>query len=102
MLRRVEAEENVAAFGLPAVAGSPEVAVPAVAEAELETTPLPHDHPRWVRDSVAVSKAARELVARLRPIAIRVLSVWDHHLRSIVVGNRRVHVDPAGSYWTLR
>ena len=69
-----------------------------VPEAELETALLPQDHPRWVKDAVAVSQRARELIAKLRPIVIRVLSFWDHQIRSIVVGDRRVSVDVSGCY----
>ncbi|HTD36190.1 MAG TPA: hypothetical protein VK669_01655 [Candidatus Limnocylindrales bacterium] len=59
---------------------------------------LPRDHPAWQRDVLAVSARARELLARLRPVTVRVLTFWDHVLRAIVVGGRRVEVDPSGSY----
>lgn len=83
---------------MPAGAAQPDPVVPAVAETELDTGALPHDYPNWVRDAVAVSARARELVARLAPVVVRVLSLWDHRLRSIVVGDRRVRVDPSGCY----
>lgn len=97
MLRRIELDEKA---GL-AVAVDPsrfEAAVPPVAEAELETSLLPNDHPRWVRDAVAVSQRARDLIAKLRPVVIRVFSFWDHRLRSIAVAGRRIFVDPSGCY----
>ena len=59
---------------------------------------LPRDHPAWQRDVIAVSARARELLARLRPVTVRVLTFWDHVLRGILVGGRRVEVDPSGSY----
>jgi len=59
---------------------------------------LPRDHPAWQRDVLAVSARARELIARLRPVTVRVLTFWDHVLRGIVVGGRRIEVDPSGSY----
>jgi hypothetical protein len=99
MLRRIETDEGASAtFRMPTGAAASDPIVPAVAEAELETTGLPHDHPSWVRDAIAVSARARELVARLKPAFVRVMSIWDHRLRSIVVGDRRVRVDPSGCY----
>ena len=98
MLRSVESEEGATALQPFAGAFPADPIVPAVADVELETPPLPHDHPRWVRDAVALSKAARELLARVRPAVVRVLTMWDHRLRSIAIGNRRVHVDASGSY----
>lgn len=97
MLRRVELDETQAALSAGVAANRSEAVVP-VAEAELETSLLPHDHPRWVKDAVAVSQRARDLIAKLRPIIIRVFAFWDHRIRSIMVGNRCVQVDPSGSY----
>ena len=98
MLRRVELEENAPAAALQLGAARPEAIVPAVADAELETGLPPNDQPRWVRDAVAVSQRARELVAKLRPVAVHVLSFWDHRIRAVVVGGRYVRVDASGSY----
>jgi hypothetical protein len=98
LLRRIEIEER-AATARASPHGEPiEAAVPAAAEADLETARLPLDHPRWVRDAIAVSARARELVARLKPVVVAAMSLWDHRLRSIIVGGRRVEVDPSGSY----
>ncbi|MBC5829799.1 MAG: hypothetical protein GIW98_06355 [Candidatus Eremiobacteraeota bacterium] len=70
-----------------------------VADAELETAPsLPRDHPSWMRDALAVSARARALIASLRPVLIRVLTFWDHHVRTITIGGRTLGVDPSGSY----
>lgn len=97
MLRRIEPDDRAAArLALPADAAEP--IVPAVADGELETTRLPPDHPDWVRDAIALSARARHLIARLRPVVVAVLSLWDHRFRSIIVGGRRVSVDPSGSY----
>ena len=98
MLRRIELDEPNAALPLQIGASRSEAVVPVVAEAELETTLLPHDQPRWVKDAVAVSQRAREIIARLRPAAVHVLSFWDHRIRAIVVGERRVAVDASGCY----
>jgi hypothetical protein len=65
---------------------------------ELETPPLPREHPKWVRDALAVSQRARRLIARLRPVIMHVLTFWDHHVRSIAVGGRRLSIDVSGSY----
>jgi hypothetical protein len=98
MLRRIELEESASALPLRLGATRSEAIVPALPEAELETALLPHDHPRWVKDALFVSQRAREVLAKLRPVAVQVLSFWDHRIRSIVVGDRRVHVDPSGCY----
>jgi hypothetical protein len=97
LLRRIELDETHPALSAGVEANRSQ-AVPAVAEAELETALLPHDHPRWVKDAVAVSQRARDLIAKLRPVVISVLAFWDHRIRSIMVGNRRVQVDPSGCY----
>jgi len=98
MLRRIELEETAASLPLQIGASRSEAIVPAVADAELETGLLPHDQPRWVKDAVAVSQRAREIIAKLRPVAVHVLGFWDHRIRSIVVGERRVAVDASGCY----
>jgi len=98
VLRRVELEETAAALPLQVGASRSEPIVPAVAEGELETSLQPHDQPRWVRDAVAISQRAREVIARLRPAAVRVLSFWDHRIRSIAVEGRLVRVDASGCY----
>jgi hypothetical protein len=100
MLRRIELEESTAALPPQAGANRSEAIVPAVGEADLETGFLPHDQPRWVKDAVAISQRAREIIAKLRPAAVRVLSFWDHRIRSIAVGGRLVRVDASGSYRT--
>jgi hypothetical protein len=97
MLRRIEPEEPAIAIPLHVAAARSE-AVAAVEEAEHETALLPHDHPRWVRDAIAVSQRAREIVAKLRPVALHVLSFWDHRVRCIVVADRRIAVDASGCY----
>lgn len=101
MLRRIEADdpavERTGLGALVARESEPVVAPPALtADTEMEL--LPHGHPKWVRDGVSISQRAREIIAHLRPIAVRVLRFWDHQLRSIVIGGRRVRVDPSGSY----
>jgi hypothetical protein len=100
MLRRIELEESAAALPPHLGTGRSEATVPAEPEAELETALLPYDHPRWVKDAVAVSLRARELLAKLRPVAMQVLCFWDHRIRSIVVGGRRVAIDASGCYRT--
>jgi hypothetical protein len=79
-------------------------AVPAVLVArrnEQEVPPvqtLPRDHPHWVRDTISISSRARALLERVRPAVIRVLSFWDHAVRSVSIGGYRLSVDPSGSY----
>ncbi|HEY6450682.1 MAG TPA: hypothetical protein VIX60_08395 [Candidatus Cybelea sp.] len=98
MLRRIELEESAATVPLQVGASRSEAVVPAVADAELGMALLPHDQPRWVKDAVAISQRAREIIAKLRPAAVRVLCFWDHRIRAIVVGDRRVVVDASGCY----
>lgn len=71
----------------------------AVAE-ELDLAPsLPGEHPAWQRDVVAISARVRALVATIKPIAVTVLTFWDHLARSISVGGaRRLEIDPSGCY----
>ena len=99
-MRRIEPEEHVNPAVLRLEQNRSEAIVAAVADAELETALLPHDHPRWVKDAVAVSQRARELIAKLRPVIVRVLSFWDHQIRAITVGGRRVAIDSSGCYRT--
>jgi hypothetical protein len=100
MLRRIELEEAAASLPLQIGASRSEAIVPVVAEAELETNLLPNDQPRWVKDAVAVSQRAREIIAKLRPAAVHVLCFWDHRIRAIAVGDRCVQVDASGCYRT--
>jgi hypothetical protein len=96
LLRRVEAEEYAPRERVSGAHVEPVVA--AVTEADGELPALPRDHPRWVKDAVAVSQRAREIVAKLRPIVIRVLGFWDHRIRSTFVTGRCVRVEPSGCY----
>jgi hypothetical protein len=67
------------------------------ADAEWSSS-LPRDHPAWQRDVLSVSARARAVLARLRPIAVRVLTFWDHAVRRAFAGGRRIEVDPSGCY----
>ena len=72
---------------------------PAVTDVDTDLhATLPRDHPAWQRDILSVSARARAVVAALRPVVVRVLTFWDHVVRSISVGGRRVEVDPSGCY----
>ncbi len=59
---------------------------------------LPNDHPAWMRDTVSLSQRARAMLAHVKPVVLKVVAAWDHRVRSIVVGGRRLFVDPSGSY----
>jgi hypothetical protein len=100
MLRRVDADEGLHRQESPVLGPSLAAAqiVPTVGESESFESLLPRDHPKWVRDAVTVSQRARELIARLRPVAVRILTFWDHRVRSALVGGSRICVDPSGSY----
>jgi len=62
------------------------------------TASLPRDHPTWQRDVLAVSSRVRATLATLRPLAVRVLSFWDHIVRAVKIGSRSIEIDPSGSY----
>ncbi len=59
---------------------------------------LPGDHPPWMKDTLSLSQRARALLATLRPVVMKVIAYYEHHVRSIVVGNGRLSVDASGSY----
>ena len=99
MLRRVEGEQAREPSLLDVLGfGKAEPIVAAVPQAEMETALLPHDHPQWVRDALSVSNRARELIGRLKPVVIAVLTFWDHRIRSAFVSGSRVSIDASGSY----
>lgn len=98
MLRRVELDDSNATLSVQIGTTASEAVTPVLADGELETPLSPHDRPRWVRDAIAVSQRAREIIARVRPVAVRVLSFWDHRMRAIVVGECCVRVDASGCY----
>jgi hypothetical protein len=82
----------------PLLAAPALLAAPLAVYADLEPAALPRDHPAWQRDVLAVSARVRALVAQLRPVAVRVLTFWDHAVRSIPLGGRRLEIDPSGCY----
>jgi len=76
----------------------PIAALPHPADGAEMPASLPRDHPAWQRDMLAVSARVRAILSQLRPLAVRVLTFWDHAVRSVAVGGRRVEVDPSGCY----
>lgn len=80
----------------PLGGGAPIAARPSDEEYELDR--LPREHPAWVKDTLSISQRARAFIAQLRPMAIRVLTFWDHAVRSLRIGNARVSIDGSGSY----
>jgi len=59
---------------------------------------LPSDHPAWMKDTLSISQRTRALLARLKPVVVKVVAYWEHRVRSIAIGTRRLSVDPSGSY----
>lgn len=99
MLRRVDGDEGRVHGPQPhAVEVLAEQTVAPVGESEAETSLLPRDHPKWARDAVTLSQRAREIVARLRPVILKILTFWDHRVRSAWIGGSHVCIDPSGSY----
>ena len=99
MLRRVDGDEQRLHANAPHATAIPtEQMVAAIDESETENTLLPRDHPKWARDAVTLSTRAREMIARLRPVVVKMLTFWDHRVRSALVAGNRVCIDPSGSY----
>lgn len=74
------------------------IAAAEIPDCDLETPFLPRDHPVWMRDAIAISVRARKWLAAVKPIAVQVLTFWDHAVRRIAVGGRNLCVDASGSY----
>src|SRR5579862_3112741 len=98
MLRRLELDDANPTLSVQIGAAASEAIAPVVPDGELETPLSAHDRPRWIRDAVAVSQRARELIARLRPVAIGVFGFWDHRMRAVVIGECCVRIDASGCY----
>ena len=94
-MARVDPDTNPAVY-IPV--GAARTILPLVPDDELETPPLPREHPKWVKDALAVSQRARSVLVRLKPIVVRVLSFWDHHVRSTTIAGRELSIDVSGSY----
>lgn len=94
-MARVDPDVNPAIYQ-PLVAAR--AVLPLLPEDELETPPLPREHPKWVKDALAVSQRARQIIAQLRPVVVRVFTFWDHHVRGISIGGRELSIDISGSY----
>ena len=99
MLRRVNREEFAHEIRDPLdPREAAAAAITPVLDVELDTPLLPRDHPQWAKDALTISNRARELIARLKPVVVKILTFWDHRIRSTLVGNARVSIDPSGSY----
>ena len=99
MLRPIESDEAQPPSLLNAPSlGASEPVVAAMDASEFEDSLLPRDHPKWVKDTLTVSGRARALIARLKPLAVRIFGFWDHRIRNIAVGGLKVGVDASGSY----
>jgi hypothetical protein len=100
MLRRLELDEPVhdrSALNLSA-AHDPATIEPSQLALDSDSELLPEGHPKWVRDGISISRRARDAMAMMRPIALRVMHFWDHRVRAVLVAGRRLRVDPTGSY----
>jgi hypothetical protein len=99
MSARVEPE-----LSAPATDAAPPSAVAAPLVAALDPDErfgghaLPSDHPAWMRDTLSISQRARALLARIKPVVVKVATYWEHRVRSVVIGDRRISVDASGSY----
>ena len=98
MLRRIELEQTPPALSARLEAGRSEAVVPAVAQADLETALRRTTIRAGLRTRLPCRSGRGSLSHKLRPVIVRVLSFWDHRIRSIMVGNRCVQVDPSGCY----
>jgi hypothetical protein len=59
---------------------------------------LPNDHPHWMKDTLSISQRARTLLQKIKPIVLRVITAWDHRVRSVSIAGRTLKVDASGSY----
>ncbi|MGH7736760.1 MAG: hypothetical protein ACREMP_02645 [Candidatus Tyrphobacter sp.] len=101
MLRRIDADDSGierAEYPRLAQLENEPVAAPTHLVGDSDVELLGRGHPKWVRDGASISQRAKAILARLRPIAIRVLHFLDHRLRSIVIAGRTVRIDASGSY----
>ncbi len=101
MSTRVEPDAQAAASsGAPALPGT--LAPSALAAIDFDDRwgghSLPSDHPQWMKDTLSISQRARALIAKLKPVVVKVITYWEHHVRSIVIGNERLSIDASGSY----
>jgi hypothetical protein len=109
---RTEPDPQAQTPAVPSAAAPPLAARPGCAEpltparfvqqSEDAEHALPEGHPAWVRDRLAISAAARALLATLQPVVLRVRTFWDHRLHAIVVAGQRLSVDQSGSYRLAR
>lgn len=72
--------------------------LPLIPDDEFEAPPLPREHPKWVKDALAVSHRARKALAQVRPAALRIFTFWEHRSHAIFIGRRSLSIDSAGSY----
>ncbi len=72
---------------------------PPLLDLDLDVVPgLPREHPSWTRDTLSVSTRAKSIIATIKPLAVRLLNFWDHHVRELRIGARQFSVDASGSY----
>jgi hypothetical protein len=99
MLARVDPDDRSHALANTAVGDARDPIVTPVGDADHDAgTLLPRDHPKWARDSLTVSQRARDLIARLKPVAVAILTFWDHQRRAAIVAGSRLCIDASGSY----
>lgn len=101
MSARVDPDPTLANASAAGATAPPPVplALPVALDPDVEIgNHLPSDHPAWTKDALSLSQRARALLAQLKPVVIRVLTFWDHHVRAILVGGRTLSVDASGSY----
>jgi len=89
---------NASAVALPYVNALPLAPIAADPDDRWGGHALPNDHPAWMKDTLSISQRARALLAKIKPIAIRVVAFWEHRVRSVAVAGGRVSVDASGSY----
>lgn len=65
---------------------------------EYGALPASSDRPAWQRDLCSISARSRAVIAAVRPIVVRAMTFWDHAVRGVAIGARRIEIDPSGSY----
>jgi hypothetical protein len=64
----------------------------------ISETLLPRDHPKWLRDRFVVSSSTNDLLAALKPFAIRLLRFWDHRIHRLSLEDGTIQIDDSGAY----
>ena len=66
------------------------------ASVERDASPLAAQDPAFT--AALAAQAVPALLARVKPAFITVIAAWQHRVRTLAIGGRRVAVDATGCY----